>query len=371
MHKVSIIILSYNTLTMTKECIKSIRRYTPAGSYEIIVIDNASTDNSVTWLKKQQDIKLLANTENKGFPGGCNQGMAMAEAGNDILLLNSDTIVTPRWLENLSTALYSSDDVGAVSCVTSSCSYGQQIDVAYKDYAELMDFAEQYNHSNPALWEQRSKLIGFCYLIKNSVFQALGGLDEQFSPGNFEDDDYSVRITLLGKKLLLCRDTFIHHYGSASFGKHTSPEEQAEKARYNALIQRNLKLFMEKWHVTAEYGNMHNVVFDVQEPQTATLRILVVGCNAGMDLCYLHNMYPNAIIHGIATNAMEARLAGQFFSVAYCDDIENDIFDVLQEKYDYILLTGDESCYTNLEHYANRLLCYLNSEGSIHISTQG
>lgn len=92
------------------------------GSYEIIVVDNSSRDESVDWLKEQKNIKLICNSENKGFPKGCNQGMAVAEEGNDILLLNSDTIVTPNWLENLQKALYSADDIGAVSCVTNCCS---------------------------------------------------------------------------------------------------------------------------------------------------------------------------------------------------------------------------------------------------------
>ena len=105
MNKTSIIILSYNTYEITKGCIESIRKFTPAGSYEIIVVDNASEDASVAWLKRQKDIKLIINKENKGFPGGCNQGMAAAEQGNDILRLTSDTIVTPGWLDNLQIAL--------------------------------------------------------------------------------------------------------------------------------------------------------------------------------------------------------------------------------------------------------------------------
>ena len=130
MNKTSIVILSYNTYNLTKSCIESIRKFTSAGSYEIIVIDNASQDASVAWLKRQKDIKLVCNKENKGFPGGCNQGMELAEEGNDILLLNSDTIVTPRWLENMQTALYSEPKVGAVSCITNSCSNWQQVEVS-------------------------------------------------------------------------------------------------------------------------------------------------------------------------------------------------------------------------------------------------
>ena len=71
----SIVVLSYNAYTYTKFCIESIRKYTPKGSYEIIVVDNASGDQSTIWLKKQMDLRCIYNTENQGFPKGCNQGI--------------------------------------------------------------------------------------------------------------------------------------------------------------------------------------------------------------------------------------------------------------------------------------------------------
>ncbi len=99
--KTSIVILTYNKLEYTKLCIDSIRKYTKSGTYEIVVVDNNSTDDTREWLKEQKDIKVILNDENLGFPGGCNVGINAAEKENDILLLNNDTIVTPRWLENL------------------------------------------------------------------------------------------------------------------------------------------------------------------------------------------------------------------------------------------------------------------------------
>lgn len=77
----SIIILSYNTYTYTRRCIESIRRHTEPGTYELIVIDNGSQDESVAWLKQQTDINLVCNQENTGFPGGCNQGLLRARGG--------------------------------------------------------------------------------------------------------------------------------------------------------------------------------------------------------------------------------------------------------------------------------------------------
>lgn len=369
MNKTSIVILSYNTYNLTKSCIESIRKFTSAGSYEIIVIDNASQDASVAWLKRQKDIKLVCNKENKGFPGGCNQGMELAEEGNDILLLNSDTIVTPRWLENMQIALYSEPKVGAVSCITNSCSNWQQVEVSYQNYDEMIAFAEKINHSNPTLWEIRPRLVGFCYLIKNKAYQIAGFLDERYAPGNYEDDDYSLKLIMAGYKLLVCEDTFIHHYGSASFGKHTTPEEQAEKARkYAALLQRNQGLFVEKWQVTPDYGAAHNVIFDVSIPKEEAAKIFVVGCNMGMDICYLQNKYPYAQISGATENWMEAALAGKYLDVSYCPNLEKDIFILLTGKYDYILLAEKDRQYLDFDKYISKLMNYLTPDGSINIS---
>lgn len=370
MNKTSIIILSYNTYKLTKFCIESIRKFTPHDSYEIIVIDNASQDESVDWLRNQEDIRLVCNKENRGFPAGCNQGMELAEPGNDILLLNSDTVVTPRWLENLQTALYSEEKVGAVSCVTSVCSNWQQIDdVSYTSYDELIAFAERINHSNPEFWEVRSRLVGFCYLIKNAAYQKVGFLDEIYTPGNFEDDDYSLKLIMAGYKLLMCRDTFIHHYGSASFSKAQTPEEQEEKDRkYRALVKRNQKLLLNKWQITEDYGAWHNVVLDVDVPRDTKMRIFVVGCDMGMDICYLQNKYPYAEISGAEENWAEAALAGKYLDVSYCPDLEKDIFVLLTGKYDYILLADKDRQYEDFDGYVDKLREYLTVDGSINIS---
>ena len=369
MNKTSIVILSYNTYNLTKSCIESIRKFTSAGSYEIIVIDNASQDASVAWLKRQKDIKLVCNKENKGFPGGCNQGMELAEEGNDILLLNSDTIVTPRWLENMQIALYSEPQVGAVSCITNNCSNWQKIEVDYKDYDEMIAFAEKINHSNPTLWEIRPRLVGFCYLIKNEAYQIAGFLDEIYSPGNYEDDDYSLKLIMAGYKLLVCGDTFIHHYGSASFSNNITSKEQEEKNnRFVALLKRNRQYFIEKWQVSSDYGVLHNVVFDVILNTELPMRVFVAGCNMGMDICYLRNKYPYAQISGATENWAEAALAGKYLDVSYCPNLEQDIFTLLTGKYDYILLAEKDRQYLDFDKYISKLMNYLTPDGSINIS---
>lgn len=244
----SIVILTYNKLDYTRLCIESIRAHTEPGSYEIIVVDNHSTDGTVQWLQSQQDIRLIANIENVGFPAGCNQGIKAA-CGDSILLLNNDTIVTPHWLANLRRCLFSSADIGAVGPVTNSCSNFQTTPFEYSSIEEMICFARQVNNSKPELWEKRTRLVGYCMLIKAETVNAIGLLEEAFSPGNYEDDDYCLRIRNAGYYLVLCWDTFIHHFGSVSFGE--------RGAHHSDLLEINRRKFIEKWglppHAAAPY----------------------------------------------------------------------------------------------------------------------
>ncbi len=100
---VSIVILTFNQLEYTKECVESIRRHTP-GTHEIIFVDNGSTDGTVKWLRtlvaKNSNYRLIENSENLGFAKGCNQGIK-ASSGEHILLLNNDVVVTEGWLSGM------------------------------------------------------------------------------------------------------------------------------------------------------------------------------------------------------------------------------------------------------------------------------
>lgn len=240
----SIVILTYNKLEYTKLCIDSVRKYTEDGTYEIIVVDNNSTDETVEWLSQQNDLRVIFNDSNLGFPKGCNQGIEIA-LGKQILLLNNDTIVTEGWLENLNSALYSNDYIGATGAVSNSCSNYQSISVDYQNIEGISDFSRKISQLNKGKYEKRARLIGFCMLIKRCIVEEIGLLDEIFTPGNFEDDDYSCRIRLAGYELLLCRDVFIHHFGSASFngdGKHR---------KFIELLKLNESKFKDKWGYSA------------------------------------------------------------------------------------------------------------------------
>ena len=346
--RTSIIILTYNKLDYTQLCIDSIRKFTNPEDYELIIVDNHSTDGTVDWLKKQDDLKVIYNAANVGFPKGCNQGIEAA-SGDNILLLNNDVVVTFNWLSNLNRALYSDDTVGAVGAVTNNCSNYQQIKVSYKTIEEMLDFSRQYNKSNSQLWEQKLKLVGFCMLIKRTVVDKIGLLDEIFTPGNFEDDDYSYRIIAAGYKLLLCKDTFIHHFGSTSFKENESA--------YNDLLQVNRMKFKEKWGFDPCFSNMVNfeVIEAIKAGEDADIKVLEVGSGCGANLLHLKNKYKNASLYGIEEDESTRQIGVKIYNTNFSDI----------STFDYIILSDKLELLDNPDEFLLGLRKYLDEEGKI------
>lgn len=328
--KTSIIILTHNQLDYTKQCIESITKYTKEGSYEIIIVDNHSTDGTVEWLKQKNNIKVIFNKENLGFPKGCNQGIEIA-TGENILLLNNDTIVTKNWLDNLLTCLYSSDDIGAVGPVTNSAAYYSTIPVNYTSIDEMHQFAASYNVSDSNKWEERLKLIGFCMLIKREAVDEVGLLDERFTPGNFEDDDYSVRLRKAGYRLMLCRDTFIHHYGSVSWKKDVNT--------YSKVLTKNEKKFKEKWGTDSNsYRIDYEMIELIDASKEEAIQVLHIGCGSGGTLLKVKHEYPLAKLYGIENNPFSIEEANRFAKVT--SSFENE--EIRKRKFDAILFSDND-----------------------------
>ncbi|CAM3719408.1 glycosyltransferase [Cohnella lubricantis] len=352
----SIILLTHNQLELTQACIESIRAYTPPSPYELIVVDNASTDGTVGWLKKQPDIRLIANSENVGFPRGCNQGMRLATGGR-LLLLNNDTVVTPRWLEQLTACLESDERIGAVGPVTNQASYYTAVQAPYSGREEMLAFAEGYNRSDPSKWEERAKLIGYCLLLRREAYETVGELDERYSPGNFEDDDYCIRLRLAGYRLMLCADTFIHHEGSAAF--------RQDIKRYQQTIKRNAVQFVEKWGYSPNVFDIHHDMIGwIDEPRETPLRILELNCGGGVTLLELKDRYPNTELFGIERSPHAAELASLVASVTVGDPE----FARLTEppgSFDYILFGASLEQHAKPIELVRQYVPYLKDDGKL------
>ena len=327
----SIIILSYNCKEETALCISSLKDTISTNLHEIIVIDNASTDGVTDYLKKENNIKLICNSKNLGFPAGCNQGIKHANPYNDILLLNNDTVVMPNSIFGLQMGLYENDTIGGTGSVSNSVSNYQQIESSFNAPTEYMAYALNNNVPMQHPYEQKLRLVGFSFMIKRCVLDTIGLLDERFSPGNFEDDDMSYRIIQAGYKLLLCKNSFIYHWGSRGFSK--------SSINYNKLLETNAIKFKEKWGFDAHYYSYEKrpLANMINESNDKALNILEIGCGMGATLGYLLNKYPNATVHGIESEKCLISLAQKYIPSIKYGNITNLPADYPDNYFDYII----------------------------------
>jgi len=116
-------------------------------------------------------------------------------------------------------------------------------DVPYRDLDEMRAFAERWREEHRGQWFTVPKLSGFCLLMKRAVYEAIGGLDEQFGPGLFDDDDLAIRTRRAGFELAVAHDLFIHHFGSRTFAGNGVNTER--------LLSENEQRFTAKWGQSA------------------------------------------------------------------------------------------------------------------------
>jgi GT2 family glycosyltransferase len=238
----SIVMLSWNASDYTEQAVASIRANTSV-PHEIIIVDNGSRPDTLARLARIDGLRIIANAVNTGFAFACNQGLAAAR-GTHVVLLNNDVIVTAGWLEALIAVQQANPAVACSAPRTNRIAGAQQIDnVPYgDDLAGLPAFAAQRAEALRGRWTREYRVVGFCMCLDRRAIEEIGGLDPLFGTGNFEDDDYSMRIRAAGYDIAVCEDAFIHHFGSVSF--------RANNVDYNAAMARNRARFAERWNVT-------------------------------------------------------------------------------------------------------------------------
>lgn len=200
--KISIIILNWNGLKDTAECLESVIR-SDYINYEIIVVDNGSTDGSVTILKEKYPfVTIIENKENIGFVGGCNIGIkaALEKNGVDyVWLLNNDTIIEPNTLSELVVIGESNPAIGLLSPIIYYYSNPSTLQYcgAYFDWENHtiknikdVDGIDAVNERDVHLW-------GTALLIKKCVIDSIGLLNEKYF-AYFEDTEYSLRAIRAG-----------------------------------------------------------------------------------------------------------------------------------------------------------------------------
>lgn len=221
---VSVVVPIYNSPQSVQNCIDSVLRFSPQA--RLILVDDASTDERIAPIldasAKHKHVLVHRNERNRGYTGSVNIGMQLA-GGDDVVLLNSDTVVGPRWLSALKVAAYGEEDIGTVTAVS--------------DNAGAFSVPEIERHCPiPARWTfvqvQRAVLQqagmrypqlptgnGFCMYIKRVLLARIGPMDEAaFPQGYGEENDFCQRAERAGYRNIIAGNVLVHHERSASFG---------------------------------------------------------------------------------------------------------------------------------------------------------
>ncbi|MGX9290361.1 glycosyltransferase [Bacillus sp. A015] len=300
--KTSIVMLTYNELHLTKKCIDSIKQHTRSGQYELIIVDNASTDGTKEYVRELEDVIFIENEKNQGFAKGCNQGAKKA-TGDNILFLNNDTMVTENWLSPLKEALFASDRIGMVGPVSNYVSGPQMVQPSYTDVKELPAFAKEYTAARKGQRTYVHRLVGFCLLVKQELIGDVGLFDERFVYGSFEDDDLCLRSLLKGYQLQIVHDSFVHHHGHATFRAN-------QETNISKLFAENRLRFLDKWGIDLNLITPHPY-FTALLPQEAKY-VLDVGCGTGATGLELINSQ-SVDMYGVEADALKAEIAKAYY----------------------------------------------------------
>ena len=259
---VSIIIPCFNELEFTKICIKSILKYT-SFPYELIVIDNGSSDGTGKYFKelknrlltggkrKIQAFKSIISKRNLGVSGALNRGIKMSN-GKYVCYLNNDVIVTTGWLEGLVRCAESDIRIGIVGCAANSGNYHLRLfssSPGLRNISEIQKTAMMLSLKKERRYMETNFIIGMCMFIKREVINRIGLFDERFYPCSMEDLDYSLRTVKAGFKLVNTKNVFIYHFHARSTKSKAFNENYGN---IETVTEKTKKMITDKWKLESK-----------------------------------------------------------------------------------------------------------------------
>ena len=338
---VSVMILSYNDPELLKESIEAVERYQPSGSFEIVVVDNASTDERTKeYLRSKKadaayPFKLIENSENLGFSKGCNIGARACNPENDIFFLNNDAVVMQNALFFLRMGLYDNRNVGATGALSNSASL-QEIDekellgyvngedeiraveengikpwhkvLGYKRSLEIFrEYARKKSIPLRNPYIKRFRLTGFALLLSRQTLMSVARdgnvFDEFFSPAYFEDDDLGLRLARAGYYQYLCVNSLIYHNGGSGFEGHPDAMKEGRQKFID-------KWGFDIWGYSLPWFEVADACLEMARSLKGRLRIIDFSCGFGANASYIKSKCPQVYIAGVCRTAFEAGIAG-------------------------------------------------------------
>ena len=290
--QVSILIVVYNRAELTLTCLQSVLN-NAGENYEVILVDNASTDKTRPMLDQISSVCVLHNTTNLGFVHACNQAAAVAR-GAYLLLLNNDAQLLPGSLDSALRTIHSSDDIGAVGAkiILPNGKLQEAGSIIWRD-GSCLGYGRDDDPDKPMYMFQRS--VDYCsgaaLLTKKSVWDSLDGFQDVFAPGYYEESDYCERARHLGLRTVYDPNMVILHY---EFGSST----QAQHAI--ALQAEHQRIFLDL-HTDRLQSRYHRSEANILLARSADHKPRVLVIDDRVPHGYLGSGFPraNAILHAL------------------------------------------------------------------------
>ncbi|AHM68233.1 hypothetical protein PPSQR21_046490 [Paenibacillus polymyxa SQR-21] len=360
--KVSIILLAYNNLDYTRDCVESILMNTNNVDYELILVDNGSTDGTKEYFDSIPGAKVIHLKYNIHLVKGFNMGLMAAEGKYSAAVCN-DFIFTPNWLENLMICIESDNQIGFVSPGATSISNLQQISIPFISKEDFQKKAKEYNVSDPSKWEERVVLLPNVLCCPTALLSRIGYYDTRFFRGEFLDDDISFRIRRAGYKLIYCGDTVTHHYGSLT----TVTDHQTNS------LEEGRETFKEKYGLDAwTDARMSSTYLDIEADILSNVNsILGIDVKCGATLLQIKNRIWS--LHGnkpkLSVCTTERRYDVDVSSIAeqvFPLDSLNQLPEFLQKNIDLVYIEKPLDCYSdNLETIFSNLSNAMTANGKL------
>ena len=284
----SIIMLSKDCLDYTKKCLDSLAQYTR--NFELIVIDNGSNEETLTYLKnlkRFKEYKLVLNNKNVGVPYAWDQGVKLAKY-DYIAIINNDVVFTPDWLNQLQRC-FNDNPLCSVASPTTSFSNGIQCDWSIAPKRFEWTQKDMNNYARSLKFEYiETEIYGFAFLTHKKVIDKIGVFDyKRYGMGSCEEKDFNWRSRQVGFKTYWVKHCYIHHYGHMTYeegniGINVYKLCEQSRVKFNDRIINDKNLFVkndvevEVTELKQEFSSVIDVIIPVLDRKEQTIQTLNV-----------------------------------------------------------------------------------------------
>ena len=290
---VSIVILTWNGLELTKQCLLSLFNHTKYNNYVVYIVDNGSSDGTLEYLDKfPYPLNVIKNKKNIGFVAGNNLALKSIEFG-DIILLNNDVVITQEnWIDEMQKTAYSDKKIGLVGCrlldsyknlqhagtyIYPDDCIGHQIGGGEPDFGQF------------SVDREVEGVVFACVYIKRELIKSIGNLDERYF-SYFEDTDYCLRAKKAGYKCICCGSVTLTHQQNAS--------TKVNQVNLSKMYLESQKIFIHKWKKELEDSYEFTILWESilsgKSGYAVSSRNIVMELNdLNVDIRYKHSYSEN------------------------------------------------------------------------------